>query len=217
MDETDYVIIIPARKGSKRLPQKNTKRFCGEPLVEWTITVARSINLPVVITTDDEIVAEIAQKHNLVLRSRPEHLADDNASQVDVVLDALEYCNDIGIFCSGIILLQPTSPLRIKEDVVNAYNVMLAENKQSVVSVNVCQEMPFDVVNFSGEPLEKTKGIYYYINGAVYIATAEWLKKQRTFYMPRETAMYIMPKYRSIDIDDEGDWEVAEKIMRGIR
>ena len=109
--------LITARSGSKRIPDKNIKKLCGRPLINWSIDVAKDVEdiCDILVSTDSPIIAEIANKAGaLVPWLRPEDMAIDSASSVDVSLHALDwYQSEVGKV-DGLILLQPTSPFRTK-------------------------------------------------------------------------------------------------------
>ena len=111
--------LIPARKNSRRLPGKNIRRLAGKPLIVWTIEAAKQSKLitHLVCSTDDERVMEVCRDHHVDILVRPAHLATDEARSEDVVLHALEFCP-----CDYVCLLQPTSPLRLPEDIDRCIN-----------------------------------------------------------------------------------------------
>ena len=112
-----YLAIIPARAGSKRLPNKNVLSLSGKPLVEWSIAAAvaaqQHFSIDVVVTSDDERVLDIADRYPTVSKivGNPA-LCTDEASSMDVVFDALNQLEQAGNAYDALILLQPTSPLR---------------------------------------------------------------------------------------------------------
>jgi len=149
------------------------------------------------------------------IRKRPAHLATAEASQVDVCLDAVEWFSEQGHNTDIVILLQPTSPLRTGWDIDNAITQYIHSEKKSLVSVSFVQEHPGDMLDIHGNFSPHKHKNYLYLTGAIYIVDLEYLKQKRVFYVQGETELYFMPKWRSIDIDDEEDFIVAEKIMRG--
>jgi len=186
------VAIIPARKGSKRLPGKNKKMFCGKPLICWTIEVALECNFidEIIVSTDDiDIMKLIDNKYpfnKIKLIARPPELAQDDTPLKDVILSL--GLND----WDEVILLQPTSPLRKSTDIHYCYSVWKLNKYGNVVSCS------FD-------------GINYKRNGAIYIWVLKWIKKNGFDCIL--TNVYIMPEERSIDIDTLEDFEEAERIM----
>lgn len=219
--EYNITTVIPARAGSKRLPGKNTRDLCGRPMVEYTIEAAqKSVHIKgmnVVVTSDDSAVLNVARDMAVpYVRKRPENLCTDAASQVDVITDAVGWLGEMGIPTDTVMLLQPTSPLRTGKDIDAAIERYVMSNAKTMVSVSECQEYPYDVVDESGKMvMQPNKCLYFFINGAIYLSNYNHLLTRRTFLIPSETLFYIMPKDRGIDVDDEQDFAVAEKILKG--
>jgi N-acylneuraminate cytidylyltransferase len=130
--------IIPARGGSKRLPRKNILSIAGKPLIDWTIEAALSSEYvdEVYVSTDDQEIAGIASKHNISIPElRPRALSSDYASTQDVIFYTLE---NFGNEADIIVILQPTSPLRVAEQIDGAIKLFEKNNAFSVVSVTLC-------------------------------------------------------------------------------
>ena len=129
--------IIPARGGSKGIPRKNIKPLAGTPLIHYSIAVARALadDNHIIVTTDDEEIAQVARETGLpVPYMRPAHLATDTAGSREVILDAMDYADAMGIEYDNVVLLQPTSPLRTAEDVEKALK-LYSSQVDMVVSV----------------------------------------------------------------------------------
>ena len=218
------LIIIPARKGSKGLPGKNTKLLGGKPLISYSIEYAMDIKEDddvVCVTTDDDIVIEIAKSYRLeVPFKRPDHLASDSASTYNVLIHALNYFEEQGLCFDAVVLLQPTSPLRDIEDFKNMLDEF-DDDCDMVVSVRKAKDNPYFTLfeeNINGylEPSKKghfdtrqESPVVYAYNGSLYLIRVTSLRKSdlRGFTKIRKT---IMPEQRSIDIDNMGDWILAE-------
>lgn len=131
--------IIPARGGSKGLPGKNIKELCGKPLIAWSIEQAKSCSDidRIVVSTDNEEIAEVAKKYGAeVPFIRPAELANDTASTIDVIFHATNWFKEHKDYRSEyILLLQPTSPLRIAEDIEGTVQMLKDKNARAVVSV----------------------------------------------------------------------------------
>lgn len=201
--------IIPARRGSKRIPEKNTKDFCGTPLIEHTIKIAlRSKIDHIVVTTNDDKVKEICSRYNVDVYTRPEELCTDEAPSLPVVLDILpKYPSyDTGVF------LQPTSPLRTTEHINKAIGLM--GGGDSVISVKRADFKNFWLRRIDGGFLERychdiTK--IYVLNGAVYVFET---KNISTESWGHRTIPYVMSTRDSIDIDTDIDFKLAEMLWR---
>lgn len=164
--------VIPARGGSKRVPRKNIRDFRGKPLIVWSIDASeksRYIDMTFVSTEDAEI-RRVAECHGATVIDRPAELASDEATNEDVLRHVLkEHPAD------WIILLQPTSPLRTSE------HIDLALERAQLGDACVSYRR------------DGTK------NGAIYIATAEWLGKHD--FSCDATMRFIMEDEESLDID----------------
>jgi len=126
------LIVIPARKGSVRIPGKNTRLLNGIPLVKYTIDYAKQFPYDICVTTDDIQVWEIASKSGLAPLLRPDELCTSSAEMKDVIAHAVE--NNPGHDC--VILLQPTSPFRSKVHLLNAIDQFEQSKSATLKSVN---------------------------------------------------------------------------------
>ena len=221
--------FIPARGGSKGLPRKNIKPLLGKPLIAWTVEQAKNSKYidKVVVSTDDEEIAEISKKYGAeVPFLRPKELARDDSPTIDAIIHAINWFEERGEFFDILILLQPTSPLRTTEDIDNAIELFL-NNKDalSLISVKENEHPPFWSLEIENKFLKPLFGEEYFKkrrqelpksympNGAIFISYVDILKKYKTFYTPK-TIAYIMPPERSIDIDNEFDFLLAEFILK---
>jgi CMP-N-acetylneuraminic acid synthetase len=229
MSDKKILAIIPARGGSKGLPRKNIKPLLGKPLIAWTVEQAKNSKYidKVVVSTDDEEIAEISKKYGAeVPFLRPKELARDDSPTIDAIIHAINWFEERGEFFDILILLQPTSPLRTTEDIDNAIELFL-NNKDalSLISVKENEHPPFWSLEIENKFLKPLFGEEYFKkrrqelpksympNGAIFISYVDILKKYKTFYTPK-TIAYIMPPERSIDIDNEFDFLLAEFILK---
>jgi CMP-N,N'-diacetyllegionaminic acid synthase len=222
------IAIIPARSGSKGLLNKNIKLLNGKPLLAYTIEAARDSNLfdEIYVSTDSIEYAKIAHEWGAnVPFLRNDKLSTDIASTWDVVKDAIIKYEEIGKEFDNIVLLQPTSPLRKSEDIINGFNTFKNKNANAVVAVCEvdhsplwCNTLPEDnsLENFLNQDLinvpRQSLQTYYRINGALYIVNRDYLLSTDNIYTEKCYAV-LMPKERSIDIDDVSDFKVAEALI----
>lgn len=224
MDSNNKCIaIIPARGGSKRLPNKNILDLGGKPLIAWSIEVALNSKFidKVIVTTDCEKIAGISREFGAeVPFIRPEHLSTDTASSNDVINHVLaHYENQFDSF----LLLQPTSPLRNNTDIQNAFN--LKKHHASVVSVCEAEHSPlwsntlpedFSMVNFIQDKVKNVRSqdlpTYYRINGAIYLTDIDYFVENNGF-ISENTVACIMPQERSIDIDTLLDFKICNLLI----
>ena len=226
MISTDKIlVIIPARGGSKGLPGKNIKELCGKPLICYSIDIARSITSDdsICVSTDDQQIKKVVENYGLhVPFTRPEVLATDNATTNDVLIHAIDYYEKNGKTYDVIILLQPTSPLRRKEDVKKAmslYNseidMVVSVTESHAPSVLCCENQDgyLELVHNKTASGRQMLPTFYEYNGAVYIINVKSLKEKGLSAFTRKLK-YIMPKVNSIDIDDIYDFTLVESIIQ---
>jgi len=223
------IAMIPARSGSKGLKDKNIRLLNGKPLIAYSIEAALESGIfdEVMVSTDSERYAEIARKYGAeVPFLRSEELASDTATSRDVILDVLNRYEAGGKIFDTFALLQPTSPLRTAEDIVNAYDIFTQKKACAVVGVTemehsplLCGTLPDDgsMVGFikpeAKDKPRQTLDTYYRINGAMYIASIKYYREWGDFYRERCYA-YVMRREVSVDIDCEMDFQMAEFLMK---
>lgn len=221
------IAIIPARSGSKGVKDKNIKELNGKPLMVYTIEAALQSRQfdEVMVSTDSEKYAEIARNYGAsVPFLRSETTATDTASSWDMVEEVLTKYEKLGIIFDTFCLLQPTSPLRTAEDISAAYDLFRNKAEFSVVSVCEAEHSPLwcghlpesqEFTNFiDAESMKQRQagGKFYRLNGAIYIVNIRRFKVDRFLYQHGSFA-YIMSQDRSVDIDTEIDFKLAEIIM----
>lgn len=220
--------IIPARSGSKGLKDKNIKSFFNKPLMAYSIEAAinSSIFHTIHLSTDSVQYAEIGKYYGADIPFlRKQSLCTDVSSTWEVARYVLNKYKELGCSFDMITILQPTSPLRNEEDIQNAYSLFCNRMAYAVVSMTEtdysplwCNKLPEDksLENFIPKSLiSKPRQIlpsYYRINGAIYMIKCDYLQKEKNIYS-KNCYAYIMPKERSIDIDDEWDFTIAKLYM----
>ena len=224
--------LIPARTGSKGLPHKNVLSVGGLPLVAWSILAAKESRYVdrIVVSTDGAEIANVAREYGAdVPFLRPAHLATDHAPTGDVVLHCLDQLEKEGSTYDLLVLLQPTSPLRTGEDVDGALELLGDRDAAAVVSVCKAEHSALlvntlpddgDMSGFLQPEAIRTPrqvlGRYYRINGAIYAARCTRLRSGGWFFGPGSYA-YVMPRERSIDVDEEYDLRVANLLLSSDR
>lgn len=225
--ELGILAIVPARAGSKRLPRKNALPLGGKPLIQWTFDAAKQsgvIDL-IAVTSDDDEVLDIAISNGLVALRRPDYLASDYATSIDVVTYTLDILARRGITAKHVMLLQPTSPLRRPEDIQAAVRKIHDSGAASVISVCEMEHSPLwsntlpknDCMDSFLCPehwftRSQDLPIYYRLNGAIYLCRASCMSKQNTFFLAPSKAL-AMHQRVSIDIDDAFDLELCEFLI----
>ncbi|OGN04111.1 MAG: hypothetical protein A2831_02260 [Candidatus Yanofskybacteria bacterium RIFCSPHIGHO2_01_FULL_44_17] len=225
------IAIITARGGSKRLPGKNIKRLLGKPLIAYAIEAAKKSKYVdrIVVSTDDKEIAGVAKKHGAeVPFMRPAELATDTARTLPVLQHAVRYYEKEKKFKPDlVVLIQPTNPLIESEDVDGAIEKIIATKTNSCFSVTKISERPEWMYKIDSKLaqlfINKKKSQTLrsqdlpklaITNGAVYVMKYDTLMKKGLIEDPRNSSIYLMPRERSVDIDNLFDFELAEFLMR---
>lgn len=227
--------LIPARGGSKRLPGKNIRLLGGKPLIVWSIDVAKGIPeiCDILVSTDDPAIAAVCEEAGaLVPWLRPTELATDTASSMDVALHALDWYEAENGAVDGLLLLQPTSPLRTQKTVRRGIELFKVNGQQSVLGVSPCHAHPMWTLKMEGDylvPFMPEHGLgtrsqdlpaAYVVNGSFYLSSAAELRANRSFVGAKAIPLLIESSQEALDIDTEWDWTVVHatlgKVDRGL-
>lgn len=220
--------IVTARSGSKGLKDKNIKLLYGHPLMAYSIWAAQKSGMfqEIFVSTDSAQYADVARQYGAnVPFLRSDELSGDHASSWDAVREAIEQYKEIGRQFDTVTLLQPTSPLRQAEDIIGGYQLFQSKSANYVVGVCKMDHSPlwsnklpddlsmehFISTEVKDRPRQELPD-YYRINGALYIARTDALDHISNMY-DKGCYAYIMPQERSIDIDTELDFKMAEFLM----
>ncbi|MDD2867471.1 acylneuraminate cytidylyltransferase family protein [Neomegalonema sp.] len=215
--------LIPARGGSKRLPGKNIRPLGGIPMIAHTVRAAlASPRLDrTILSTDDPAIAEaVRAAGGEAPFLRPEHLATDAASSVDVALHAIDFCEAEGRSYEWLVLLQPTSPLRSAEDIEGCLSLCLDQGAEAAVTVTLA-EKPLNHYGrldaegrFDREALGEAvgSGSLAALTGACYVLRVETLRRERSF-LPEGVRAWPTPWERAVDVDVLADFELAERLL----
>lgn len=222
------VALIPARGGSKGIPNKNLRSLCGRPLIAWTIDQARSSRSidQVVVSTDDDQIAEISLEWGAsVPFMRPDNLAGDESTTESVLTHALQMLDSMGDTFERAVLLQPTSPIRSSGTIDRALSLFELSQADSLVSV---QELPPFVWRsgkyFSAQydPMLRPRrqdlvraDRLYVENGSIYISKVSAILESGC-RVSGNVIGFTMTRAESIDIDEETDFVLAESIIAGL-
>ncbi len=228
MNIYNHTVLITARGGSKGLKHKNIYPINGLPLIAWTIKAAQKSPCVerIFVSTDDSDIADISSQFGAEVIQRPNELASDTASSIDVILHAIKFLEDNNIYSSTITLLQPTSPLRTSQHIEEAYSLFINKEAQFVISVFEPNHTPIKayIENIDGTisglysndaPYSRRQDLprSFQPNGAIYMFSSDKFKNEKHF--PRKDVFpYLMSKECSIDIDNYEDLVIAEKRLK---
>lgn len=197
--------ITPARGGSKRIPRKNIKLIAGKPLIAWTIESAKKSKLldRYIVSTEDEEIANVAKEYDAEVFYRPHRLATDEISTLSVLQHAIEQ-----IPCNIVVLLQATSPIRKP----NLIDECLSEFKElgydSLATGFICKYIEYSKNVLRGQDIPG----FFYDDGNVYVIRADLIRKGDRY--GKKIGRRILSRWENIEIDDEFDFWVAERILR---
>ena len=224
------IAIIPARGGSKRIPRKNIKYFCDNPIIYYSIKAATDANIfeRIVVSTDDEEIANIAVDLGAeVPFLRSADLSDDYVATSPVISNAILECEKLGWDIKRVACIYPASPFISSADLVTAREIVLefadkfcfpvCEYPSSIYrSLSISEDGLLTPI-FPENTLQRTQDlpITYFDAGQFYFANKEvWLHNNDVHNLSRGI---VIPKWRSIDIDDIEDWKLAELIYKSLQ
>lgn len=230
-DEKKVLGLIPARGGSKGIPKKNLYPIMGKPLLQYTFDAAHKSQFinQIMLSSEDAEIHAFASRSNIDTRYiRPEKLATDEATTIDVVLDVLDWLEARNELPDILVLLQPTSPLRTEQVVDEALQQFIAEDLDSLVSIHPMIEHPFKCMQtdengqwqFIAKPdqyvsrRQDYQNNYFAINGAIYIVKPQWLREQGNFVVESKTSLFEMTSVAGVDVDDLTDIFQVEAYLR---
>jgi len=223
--------VIPARGGSKRIPRKNVKVFCGKPMIAWSIEAARQSGCfdEVVVSTDDHEIAEVAKQYGASAPfMRPASLADDFTGTTPVVRHATEWFQQRGIAPSEVCCVYATAPFLQVDDLRRGLDLLLANNCSYAFSVT---SYPFPIqrairiteqgrvemlhpehFNTRSQDLEEA---WHDAAQFYWGRTEAWVAERVIFF--RESVPVVLPRHRVQDIDTPEDWSRAEVMFKSMQ
>ena len=223
--------VIPARGGSKRIPRKNIKLFCGKPMLAWPIEAALQSGAfdQVIVSTDDPEIAEVALQHGATVPfMRPEYLSDDYTGTIPVIQHAIEWFNTAGHAVDLVCCLYATAPFVMAEDILRGLQVLTESASDYAFTVT---SYPFPIqrairvtgtgriamfnpehFNTRSQDLEEA----FHDAGQFYWGGASaWLRGEPIF--GARSAPIVLPRYRVQDIDTQEDWERAQWLFKAMQ
>jgi N-acylneuraminate cytidylyltransferase len=224
------VAIIPARGGSKRIPRKNIKDFCGKPMIAWSIEAARKSGVfdRIIVSTDDEEIAAVARENGAeVPFMRPEELSNDFAGTIPVIRHATEWLMENGCAADFVCCIYATAPFISSTDIAGglftlqeragdyAFTVArYAYPVQRALKVSEEQQISMfspDMFHVRSQDLEES----WHDAGQFYWGTSDaWCNEKPIF--SADSYSIELPRERVQDIDTPEDWRVAEWLFKAM-
>ena len=229
---SEILALIPARGGSKGIPRKNIVDVAGKPLIAWSIETALNCKKigRVVVSTDDGEIAQISQSYGAsVPFLRPAEFAQDDTTDLPVYQHALSWFSEYENYQPDIIVwLRPTTPLRTRQDVETALQLLITTGADWVRSVCSTEHHPYwmkhvaadhrltpfiDGVDETGYLRRQLLPPVYRLNGVVDVTWAKTIMEQKELYRG-DVRGYVMPLERSLDIDNELDLAMVDLLLK---
>lgn len=221
--------IVPARAGSKGVPHKNTRILRGKPLIHWAATALMNANIPDlrICSTDCPKIADCVTETGIeVPWLRPAELATDSSSTIDVLEHALRWYQEQDVAFTHIVLVQPTSPTVLADDIDAAIRIAIKENADTVISgyqtfhahpslmysLDNDQQVAWLLPEHERKSRRQELSSVFIRTGLVYVARADLILNQHSIYGESIFSLEI-PEHRSICIDTEDDLLLAEIML----
>ena len=229
MNKNEIISLIPARKNSKGIKNKNTFKIKGKPLIAYTLDSIKKSNLDIkncFILSDDEKIKNIGKKYGANTEYlRPKNLSKDKTLFVKNLFHFYNWIKYKSINFRYIMILQPTSPLRSSKDINSTLDLLKKKKPKSVISISESMENPNvsiffknKKVNFyTGNPMMKRRQDFahksFFLNGAIYVVSKENLEKNK-FINFKDTSYLVMNKLNSFDLNDYDDLKILKRIIK---
>jgi len=224
------IAIIPARGGSKRIPRKNIKLFCGKPMIAWSIDAAKASGLfyKVIVSTDDSEIAEVARQWGAETPfMRPEELANDHAGTTPVIAHATQWALDQGFNVAAACCIYATAPFIQAEDIRRGWEDLNTGNCDFAFAVTdfaapifrSFEQMAeggirmFFPAHFATRSQDLPRALHD-AGQFCWGRPAAWLEGKRVF--DRGSVPIFIPRWRVQDIDTEDDWRRAELMCKAL-
>ena len=222
------IAVVPARAGSKSVKDKNIHPLGGKPLLAWPIEVAKATKEidRIIVSTDGRRIAEVARRYGAEVYDRPAALANDRSLVIDALRDLIVRLRAEGETASYMVLLEATSPLRLPQDVRECLAKLDGQGVDSVATFMEPQLNPHRAWRIeNGTPRPFVDGAdpwqprqalpeAWQLNGAVYAFAMDRLPATGQSLLFGRSGAVIMPRERSVDIDEALDFALVETMLR---
>mgnify|MGYP001490280169 FL=1 len=216
--------FIPARGGSKGIPNKNIKLFNGKPLIEWTIKSALKSKLinKVIVSSDSKKILSLSKNFGADVILRPKNISGDRSTTESAINHCIKNLEDS---FDVIVLLSPTSPIRKKEDIDNAIKQFKLKKLDSCFSASRLNDFliwkynkkikKFKSINydFKNRGIRQNRELNYVENGSIYVFKRDLIKYKNN-RIAGKIGMYLMNFWQSFEIDEKNDWKLLEIIQK---
>tara|TARA_B110000037_G_scaffold221709_1_gene293676 strand:- start:2570 stop:3265 length:696 start_codon:yes stop_codon:yes gene_type:complete len=216
--------FIPARGGSKGIPNKNIKLFNGKPLIEWTIESALKSKLihKVIVSSDSKKILSLSKNFGADVILRPKNISGDRSTTESAINHCIKNLEDS---FDVIVLLSPTSPIREKEDIDNAIKQFKLKKLDSCFSASRLNDFliwkynkkikKFKSINydFKNRGIRQNRELNYVENGSIYVFRRDLIKYKNN-RIAGKIGMYLMNFWQSFEIDEKNDWKLLEIIQK---
>ena len=228
IDGNRIVAVVPARAGSKSVPGKNLRLLAGRPLVAWPIETAQAVQEidRIIVSTDGQAIAEAAKAHGAEVIERPAHLATDGAIVADVLRHVVEELRAEGETARYLVLLEPTAPYRLPEDILSCLRTLHDQQYDSVATFAEAELNPFRAWRIEdGVPSTFVHGTdpwkprqqlpkAYQLTGSVYAFVIDRFPPDTPSLLFGRHGAVILDQSRLLDLDTEFDFVVANAILK---
>lgn len=225
------IAIIPARGGSKRIPRKNIKEFCGKPMIAWSIEAAQASKLfdRIIVSTDDIEIAEVAKQWGAeVPFMRPAELSNDYAGTTEVIAHATQWALDQSLNLYAVCCIYATAPFVQEADLISGLEMLKSGDWAYAFTVTDFASpifRSFKQANKGGLEMffpehfaKRSQDLPTALHDAgqfYWGRPSAWLEGKRIF--DRNSTTIVIPRWRVQDIDTEDDWKRAEIIFKLLR
>ncbi len=227
-----FLAIIPARKGSKTLKNKNFRKFNKKPLIHWTIKAAKNSKCfdKIIVSTDSPKIQNYSKKMKVDCPFlRKKKFSGDKSSMHEVVLDVLKYCEKKNYYPNVVVLLQPTSPLRDVKDIKKSCNIFKKLKPDSLVTITKISHnfnpenlylikkkflINLDKKNKRLKQRQDLKTLYARNGASIYMTSIRKIKK---YILGGKIAYHIMHSLKSVDINNKEEFKLAELIQKKLK
>ncbi len=223
-----FISVIPARKSSKGIKNKNVLKLNKKPLIEYTYKeVQKSILKKNFVLTDSNKIKRLSKRYKINSNyNRPKKLSGDKISLTTTLNHFYKWTKKNSINFDYIVVLQPTSPLRLSIDINKAIQIVKKYKPKSLFSISSSLEHPYETIkinkNSFNHILQKSKNFFrrqdfdinsFFINGSIYVISKQLIKEKK-IYSKKNHKFYIMPKSRSLEINDLEEAKIIESMLK---